>query len=289
MSKVKSAVRVLEVLEQFADAGRPLRLKDLAGGLGYPVSSTAALLKSLAECGYLSFDRTSHHYYPSNKLPELGSRLASAAMDGILTEAMHGLQHATGELIVVGTPNDIYVDYIKALRSTHAVQLYSPAGTRRLMVQSGMGWLLLSRMDRPAALRIYRRTIAAGELGAADFSERQLVERLQKLRDKDHAFTRSSDYARTEAHRGGAIISMLVPTPANHRALVLGVGGPADRLDKNRETITRHMRAEVERIADLVDAQSAAGKATSRRPPSRAAAAPRRAKPRAGRARPTEE
>jgi DNA-binding IclR family transcriptional regulator len=256
MNRVKSAVRVLEVLEQFGDARQPLRLKDIASKLQYPVSSTAALLKSLAECGYLSFDRISRHYYPTNKLPELGSRLASAAVEeNVLMEAMHALLRATGELIVVGTPNDIYLDYIKALRSTQAVQLYTPAGTRRLMVQSGMGWLLLSRMERMSALRIYRRTIVAGELRTSDFSERQLVERLQKLRDNDYVLTRSSDYVKTTAHIGGAIMAMLVPTPPNHRALVLGVGGPADRLEKNREKIAKHMRAEMERVADFVDGQ----------------------------------
>jgi DNA-binding IclR family transcriptional regulator len=163
---------------------------------------------------------------------------------------MHALQQTTGELIVVGTPNDIYVDYIKALRSTQAIQLYSPAGTRRLMVQSGMGWLLLSRMERISALRIYRRTIHAGEIRASDFSERQLADRLQKLRQTDFAFTRSSDYVKTTAHTGGAMIVMLVPTATNNRSLVLGVGGPAERLAKNQKKIVKHMRAELERLAD---------------------------------------
>ena len=254
MRNVKSAVRVLEVLEQFGEIRQPLRLKDVARHLDFPVSSTAALLKSLADCGYLSFDRNSRQYYPTNKLPELGSRLASAAIeDGALMDVMHALQQSTGELIVAGTPNDIYVDYIKSLRSSQAIQLYTPAGTRRLMVQSGMGWLLLSRMERIAALRIYQRTIAAGELRASEFSKKQLIDRLQKLRDNDYVFTRSSDYVKAPAHVGGAMIAMLVPTPQHNRSLVLGVGGPADRLAKNRDKIAKDMRVELERLADIVE------------------------------------
>ena len=89
MPKVKSAVRALEVLEQFGEMREPLRLKDMARSLHYPVSSTAALLKSLADCGYLSFDRNSRHYYPTSKLPDLGSRLSSAATEeGALTATM---------------------------------------------------------------------------------------------------------------------------------------------------------------------------------------------------------
>jgi hypothetical protein len=51
MPNVKSAIRVLEVLEQFGEMRQPLRLKDIASSLHYPVSSTAALLKSLATLG----------------------------------------------------------------------------------------------------------------------------------------------------------------------------------------------------------------------------------------------
>jgi DNA-binding IclR family transcriptional regulator len=254
MPNVKSAIRVLEVLEQFGEMRQPLRLKDIASSLHYPVSSTAALLKSLADCGYLSFDRNSRLYYPTNKLPDLGSRLASAAIEeGALTATMHALQEATGEMIVVATPNDIYVEYIKALRSTHEIQLYTPPGTRRLMVQSSMGWLLLSRTERVAALRIYRRTISAGELHRSEFSERQLIDRLQKWRDSDYVFTTFSDFVKSTPHVGGAMVAMLVPTPPNNRSLVLGVGGPADRLSKNRNKIVKHMRLVLELFADRIE------------------------------------
>jgi hypothetical protein len=48
------------------------------------------------------------------------------------------------------------------------------------------------------------------------------------------------------------MIAMLVPSPANHRPLVLGVGGPADRLSAHRAAIVRHMRAEIARLEPFV-------------------------------------
>jgi DNA-binding IclR family transcriptional regulator len=253
MSSTKSAVRALRILEEFGAQKQPLRLKDVAINLHYPISSAAALLKSLVSCGYLSFDRNSRYYYPTDKLPALGAQLASTAIeDGVLMDVMRALQQSTGELIIVGTPNDLYVEYVKALRSTQPVQLYAPVGTRRLMIQSGMGWLFMSRMDRAAAIKIYRRSIAAGELRAAQFSERQLLDRLQKLSNQDHVFTTYNDFVTRNAFFGGAMLSMLVPTAAHNRALILGIGGPADRLTKNRDKIARQMRSELRRLADLL-------------------------------------
>ncbi len=266
MSDTKSAVRVLRILEEFGACKQPLRLKDVAGNLRYPISSAAALLKSLVSCGYLSFDRNSRYYYPTDKLPELGSRLTSTAIeDGVLMDVMHALQELTGELIVVGTPNDLHIEYVKALRSTQPVQLYTPVGTRRLMIQSGMGWLFMSRMDRAAATKIYRRTIVAGELRASDYSERQLLDRLHKLSKQDHVFTTYSDYVTTQAFFGGAMLSMLVPTAAHNRALILGVGGPADRLTSNRDKIARQMRAELRRLADLLKGRAGASRSKQSR------------------------
>jgi DNA-binding IclR family transcriptional regulator len=257
-ASVKSAIRVLEVFEQFGEAQGPLRLKDVAARLGYPVSSTAALLKSISDRGYLTFDRISRQYFPTNKIPEIGLRLSAAAIEGrALDDAMEALRDATSEFVAVGTPNDIYIDYIKSLRSTQPIQLYSPAGTRRLMVQSGMGLLLLSRMPEAAALRLYRRTVSAREISQREFSEAQFLTRLRKLRDRGHVFTRSSDYVRTSAHSGGAIVAMIVPTPPSHRSLVLAIGGPAERLEKNLAHIVRSMETEVGRLSDLAIARGA--------------------------------
>lgn len=143
MPNVKSAVRALQVMEQFGEARQPLRLNDVAKSLHYPVSSTAALLKSLADCGYLSFDRHTRQYHATGKLPDLGSRLTSAAIEeSALTKTMHALRRSTGEMIVVATSNDIYVEYVKAMRSTHEIQLYTPPG--RLM----LSWAILDRRHR---------------------------------------------------------------------------------------------------------------------------------------------
>ena len=50
-SPVKSAARVIELLEYFAKARAPVPLKDICAELRYPQSSTTALLKTLTTLG----------------------------------------------------------------------------------------------------------------------------------------------------------------------------------------------------------------------------------------------
>lgn len=251
---VKSAVRVFEILEHFKEVRQPLRLKDLAAQLGYPMSSTAALIKTLVDEGYFHFDQKSRAYFPTPRLSQLINWIPAPTYEqGPVLDAMHRLQHGTGEMVVLGTPIGVYVEYVVTLRSSQAVQLYAPAGTRRLLVQTGMGWLMLSRISAAAALGIYRRTIGLRELDEQELRRETFLARIEQMRQQDYAFTRAKDYVRPTAHWSGAMISMLIPVPAKHRRLAIGIGGPAERLDAHCEHILPQLRTEVARLSNFID------------------------------------
>lgn len=254
-TSVKSAMRVFEILEQFKEVRRPLRLKELCERLGYPVSSTAALMKTIVDQGYLHFDQTSRAYFPTPRLAQLASWIGGANFEhGPVLDAMRRLQRTTGELIVLGTPIGIHMEYVETLRATQVIQLYNPPGTRRLLAQLGMGWLMLSRMPEATATALYRRTIVLGKVDEAEFPLDAFQARLAQMRKQDFAFTRATDYVLPNtAHWGGAMISMLVPAPANHRRLAIGIGGPAQRLDENTDAILAALRAEIVRLAEQAE------------------------------------
>src|SRR3546814_16050692 len=62
---VKSAGRVLEILEYFDDLQRQSTVMEIADALGYPQSSTSALLRSLVGMGYLNYDAHARTYITS--------------------------------------------------------------------------------------------------------------------------------------------------------------------------------------------------------------------------------
>jgi hypothetical protein len=50
------------------------------------------------------------------------------------------------------------------------------------------------------------------------------------------------------------MIAMLVPAPADHRKLTIGIGGPGERLKQNYDAILTALRAEIAGIAAAVPA-----------------------------------
>lgn len=54
-SVVKSAGRVLQILEFFDDVKREANVVEICRALGYPQSSTSVLLRSLVQLGYLAY------------------------------------------------------------------------------------------------------------------------------------------------------------------------------------------------------------------------------------------
>lgn len=248
---VKSAVRVLEILEHFGRERRPLRLTEVAQALNCPTSSTAALLKSMVAQGYLSFDRATHAYMPTSRLPLLVNWIPIRPYDAIpLMDAMENLQRLTGEMIVLAIESGIYLEYVRTLASKEGLQLYIAPGTRRLLTQTGTGWLFLNRRSRDEALAIYDRTVAAGEVDETRFSRMDFLDRLDDHRTRDVSYVRARDLVVPVAHWGGGMVSMLLPERAGYGGLALGVGGPADRLEARLDAISDCLRAEVARVAE---------------------------------------
>ena len=73
---VKSAIRVLEILEYFDRRHSEATVTDIARELKYPQSSTSILLQNLTGLGYLQRGSTGKTYVPTTRVTLLGSWLA---------------------------------------------------------------------------------------------------------------------------------------------------------------------------------------------------------------------
>src|ERR1035437_10867635 len=87
---VKSAARVLQILEFFDEVKRPTSVAEVAEHHGWPHSSSSVLMRSLVALGYLHYDPSERSYFPSTRVALLGDWIQDNRFkDGQLMRLMH--------------------------------------------------------------------------------------------------------------------------------------------------------------------------------------------------------
>jgi IclR family transcriptional regulator, KDG regulon repressor len=245
----KSARRVFDILELFRARQCPLRLKDVVDSLGMPTSSAAALLKTMAQMNYLSFERSSRAHLPTLRLSQLGSWVTAADYEGgPIQEAVRRIGRKLGETILLGTATDIYVEIVDILRARQPLQYYTTIGTRVLLVHSGLGWPLLSELTDEEVGRMFRRTVRMKKIERGVSTLSRLKGGIAQVRRDGYCLSRGM------VTRGVGVVGMVLPTPPDHRRLAIGVAGPQERIEKNLTRILAAIRAENAKLADFASA-----------------------------------
>lgn len=239
---VKSAARVLEVLEYFDRVRRASTVTELARALGYPQSSTSVLLRSLVELGYLEQDVGRRTYLPTPRVTLLGSWIEPLlSPGGEVMRLMDELGEETGETIILGVPSGEVVRYIHVVQATSAMRLHIGPGTIRPMAISGMGRLFMSVMDEARVRQIVHRynAEAAGDENKLNFAAVR----------RDLASILSDGYSpsldRLTPGAGG--ISILLPVAPHGVPMAVAIGGLSKTINEGRERFVQLMRRSIRR------------------------------------------
>lgn len=220
---VKSAERVLELLEHFADTHEPASLIEISRTLGYPQSSTSALLASLAGLGYVIQDPETRKYRPTLRVMLLGSWLHDEMFtDGSLISAMDLLRRKTGQTVIVAIRQGIRLRVISSLQGHHRHSFRIRTGSTLSVCRSAMGKVLLgSELDDEVA-RIGRYFNAE----TPDVRQRvNIDELLDGVRMARFAGWAESDDFPVAGHGG---VATLLPAIEGQPRVSLGLGARMD-------------------------------------------------------------
>lgn len=238
ISPVKSAVRVLEILEYFKREQAPRALKELCTALDYPQSSSTVLLKNLTELGYLSYDRATRLYFPTLRVGALGDWISHALFgQGEIFEIMRDAHSATGETVAIALQNDIYIQYIRVIQSTHALRFHTEEGSMRPLTLSATGWMLMSTLDDKHVEKLVRRANIATQRKEDRQPLELMMQRVAQAREDGAA------YAENIPLLGGGTVCVLLPVTVQGRPVVLGMGGAVERIRPNRERYTALLKS----------------------------------------------
>lgn len=247
-AQVKSATRVLEVLEYFTLGQQPRSMSELANDLGYPQSSTTVLLKTLVNLGYLNFDRKSRVYFPTPKVTTLGDWIPKALFgSGTVIEALNDVHAATREGVFLGVKNDVYLQYLKTKESVHALRFHIDEGTIRPITRSAAGWVLLSTLSDDRIDNIVRRA----NIATPDPTERmrlsEIQEKIEGIRQRGFA------WAEDVPLKGGATLALLLPSKVQGQPVTLALGGVTERVKKNADKYLLALKAAARSIQQAPD------------------------------------
>lgn len=238
---VKSAGRVLEILEYFDDLQRQSTVMEIADALGYPQSSTSALLRSLVTMGYLNYDPQSRTYITSSRVALLGSWVNSPFFaEGAIISMMKELNEQTHDTVVLGMRNGQHVQYIHVIQATSPARLHMTLGTVRPLAASGAGYAVLATMTDAEVTRIVMRVNAEARESEPLIKVRDLLEKLAVIREKGYAFTCDM------VTRGGGMIAAPLPRMAGQPQMIIGIGGISEVMRQREEELAGAMRSQIE-------------------------------------------
>lgn len=232
---VKSAVRVVEILELFSRERRPLTLSEIIEALGYPQSSTTVMLKSLLAIGYLNYNIHTRTYLPNIAVAKLGDWIEEAdIVNGPIQDLMRDLNARTTESVSVGVQNDINIHFLTVLNSEHKIKFFIPPSGQRTLLQSNLGWMLLSTHTDKEIAVIYERIRQSAAHRMVEFD--MLMTTMREVRQKGYCFVPDLPVA------GAASVAMLLPTRFHGQPMAIGIGGYVPRLAANLDRIVKEIR-----------------------------------------------
>jgi DNA-binding IclR family transcriptional regulator len=233
---IKSATRVLEILEYFDSEHRTATVMDLSRSLAYPQSSTSELLRCLTRLGYLHYDRYRRTYSPTARVALLGSWVEPALFrGGTVLSALDRIAEIAGETVVLSTASNYVVQHLHVVEGTGEGAVEEHAGTRESLLHSPEGRLLLSSYQDAHIRSALHRLNAEEEDPERRVRINETVDELVALRRQGWLIVPDA-----RADGTGTIAVLLPARPACDR-LVLSVLASREVIEERGEEILAAM------------------------------------------------
>lgn len=234
-SGVKSARRVIEIFELFDRYQYPVSLTHLSDKLGYPPSSTLALLKSLQMLGYIAYDPGRKTYVPTMRVAMLGDWVRGQVLrNGVIVTLMTDLQVETDANVMLAIQNDLHTQYVHTVQSRKLLRYYIQPGLQRPICRSAAGLALLSQQSLEQIRKLLKR-IATRSRDPHDLvPEDELFKMLEQIVQQGYVYS-------DQITDGVGTVAIALPTQPGQMHMALGVAGASRKIQPNAARIAAIM------------------------------------------------
>ncbi len=235
---VKSALRVLEILELFMAAPRPLSFSECQQRLGYPKASLHSLLRTMLDARWLSYDEAGKGYVLGVRVWEAGvAYTGMSSLEGRAKPFMLRLRDQTTETVQLAILDDFEVLYIGKVDGDHMLRLESAVGRRLEAHASGVGKVLWAGLPEER-LRAWMNGRVFQRFTATTIVDHdKLLSELQSVRALGHAIDRE------ERTLGASCVAVAIYDHNDAVVAAMSVSAPAVRFGKaQRVAALVHLR-----------------------------------------------
>ena len=179
-STVKSAQRVVDIIELAVLHPDGLMPVDISRNLGIPLSSLSYLLALLVEREFLT--KQGRAYIPGPSLHRLGGHRQDRNLAVEVRALVRALRLATGETASFFVRRDWKLVAIETETSEHNLRYSIAAGSAVPLHCVGAGKAILARLDDAELSRFFAEEERVSHTGSTMVDERQLREELKQIR-----------------------------------------------------------------------------------------------------------
>ena len=241
---IKSAHRVLEILEYFNQDRPHATVMDMSRTLQYPQSSTSELLRCLARLGYLHYNRFRRTYSPTARVALLGAWVKPALFrGGPLLSAIDDLAGQTNETVLLSTASNYVVQHLHAIHGETEQAIDAHGGDTLPLLHCTQGKLLLSSYRNDHIRSAVHRLNADEPDAAQHVRVHEVVDELAALRDKGWLIEHRED--------GVGCVAVMLPPRRHMDRLVISVLARSEVIDERGEEFLDMLMERKDRIAAL--------------------------------------
>lgn len=227
-SVVKSAARVLRILELFATLKRPMKSGEVAGAMDMPSSSTSVLLHSLVSLGYLVYNDRTRTFVTTYRVAFLGLGYFDGEASQGLLEKMRELAGLSRESVLLAMENGYFVQRLGFVRGSLPLRDYGTQGTRRVLPLASCGIALLARRPDVEIGKIVRSVRAREQLDKSAIEVGSVMRRVERYRERGYEYLPHSNVPNV-----GVVACRLPSEPS----MTIGIIGASERIRKNEERL----------------------------------------------------
>lgn len=231
---VKSAQRVLEILQYVSDARYDATVMAVARDLAYPQSSTSELLSCLVHLGYLRHDRKRRTFRPTARVGALGHGVRRDIFQrGALLDMVEELAAESARPVIVAMRHGTGLQYVHIAGDAHPLSRIAPPA----LLHSSLGRVLLADCDDTLIRRIVHRLNAEADSD-------HLVRPGAFLEGIDHIRRHGFDVSEGDAAFSGRIAAMALPAGCEE-PLAIGAVMPESAGDAAIREWIAHIRGRI--------------------------------------------